>query len=135
MLTRIRVEVSGEDSAAAAEAALTKYEHAIQVTEALRFNLFGAGRGPVYDGWDEPIANRDFFNPVLGREVTDEVIEYDASLPGYKGRRVVQFTRIDTRKPEQAATGLETHVVTEGIKPTSTSIHFSGDSSKGNAAA
>jgi hypothetical protein len=26
-----------------------------------------------------------------------QVIEYDASLPGYRGRRVVRFKRIDTR--------------------------------------
>lgn len=32
MLTRIRIEVEGEDSAAATEEALTKYEHALQVT-------------------------------------------------------------------------------------------------------
>ncbi len=37
------------------------------------------------------------FRSRLQRGVTDEVIEYDASIPGYKGRRVVQFRRVDTR--------------------------------------
>jgi hypothetical protein len=31
------------------------------------------------------------------------VIEYDPSLPGYKGRRVVQFKRVDTRGFERAS--------------------------------
>ncbi len=100
MLTRIRIEVEGEDSAAAAEEALTKYEHSIQVAEYER-RYVAAGREikgthalPV---WNTPVVNRDFYNERLGREVTDEVIEYDPSLPGYKGRRVVQYRRIDTR--------------------------------------
>jgi hypothetical protein len=32
------------------------------------------------------------------------VIEFDPSLPGYKGRRVVQFTRIDTRSETRQGT-------------------------------
>lgn len=99
MLTRVRIEVSGEDSAAATEEALTKYEHAIQTAEYERYvaagrELSGTHGLPV---WNVPTVERDFYNGQLGREVTDEVIEYDASLPGYKGRRVVQFNRIDTR--------------------------------------
>lgn len=117
MLTRIRIEVEGEDSAAATEEALTKYEHVIQVTEANRFGLLrqGKARGEeasaivegqsayeanilqTHAGWGVRVDERGFYNEALGREVTDEVIEYDASLPGYKGRRVVQFRRIDTR--------------------------------------
>ena len=117
MLTRIRIEVEGEDSAAATEEALTKYEHVIQVMEANRFGLLrkGSARGEealarpegqsayeanvlqTHAGWGVRVDERGFYNEVLGREVTDEVIEYDASLPGYKGRRVVQFRRLDTR--------------------------------------
>jgi hypothetical protein len=99
MLTRIRIEVSGEDSAAATEEALTKYEHAIQTAEYERYvaagrELSGTHELPV---WNVPTVERDFYNGQLGREVTDEVIEYDPSLPDYKGRRVVSFRRIDTR--------------------------------------
>jgi len=104
MLTRIRIEVEGEDSAAATEAALTKYEHALQITEAQRHGIGviiepGDERAPMFarDGWKQSVVDRGFYNEELGREVTDEVIEFDPSLPGYKGRRVVQFRRIDTR--------------------------------------
>jgi hypothetical protein len=110
MLTRIRIEVTGEDSAAATEAALSKYEHALQVTEAQRHGIGyvvepGDERSPEFakDGWKQPVAERDFYNQQLGREVTDEVIEYDPSLPGYKGRRVVCFKRLDTRNPTPPA--------------------------------
>lgn len=99
MLTRIRIEVEGEDSAAACEEALTKYEHAIQTAEYERYvaagrEIKGTHTLPV---WSTPVVERNFYNGQLGREVTDEVIEYDASIPGYKGRRVVCFRRIDTR--------------------------------------
>jgi hypothetical protein len=106
MLTRIRIEVEGADSAAACEAELTKYEHAMQVTEAQRFGIGyeshqtdqGASQSSAqHCPWEVSVESRDFYNPQLGREVTDEVIEYDSSLPGYKGRRVVQFKRIDMR--------------------------------------
>jgi hypothetical protein len=74
MLTRIRIEVSDEDSARTAEEALDRYENAI--------------------------TTKNF----PGREVTDEVIEYDPSLPGYKGRRAVVFRRIDIRSQSLTAT-------------------------------
>lgn len=126
MLTRIRIEVSGEDSAAATSEALSKYEHALQVIEAERHGTLrmGHARGEkteIFDGskgappealvraaqiapdWPTPVVDRGFYNSELGREVTDEVIEYDPSLPGYKGRRVVQFKRLDSRSPQPAA--------------------------------
>lgn len=136
MLTRFRIEVEGADSAAATEAELTKYEHALQVAEAERYGirwgdnkdhvgqdpeavraalaeaapdaspqhlavvvrrlLEGEGH-PTTIPWGHAPVKRDFFNEQLGREVTDEVIEYDKALPGYRGRRVVQLRRIDTR--------------------------------------
>lgn len=97
MLTRIRIEVSDEDSAAATEAALTKYEEALHQVEGRRFGLPLSYEVLDLD-WEKPTGERvGNFNEELGREVTDEVIEYDASLPGYKGRRVVQFRRLDTR--------------------------------------
>jgi hypothetical protein len=106
MLTRIRIEVEGADSAAACEEELSKYEHAMQVTEAQRYGIgyeyIETEKGinqssATHRPWDFSVETRDFYNSQLGREVTDEVIEYDASLPGYRGRRVVQFKRMDTR--------------------------------------
>lgn len=136
MLTRFRIEVEGADSAAATEAELSKYEHALQVAEAERYGIRWGDRKhhtcedpvavraalaeaapdaspthlatvvrhllegeglPVTIPWGHAPVERDFFNEHLGREVTDEVIEYDPELPGYKGRRVVHFKRIDTR--------------------------------------
>ncbi len=99
MLTRIRIEVEGADSAAACEAELTKYEHALQATEADRYasEFPPAPVSGRFQRWSVPGVERDFYNTELGRAVTDEVIEYDPSLPGYKGRRVVQFNRIDMR--------------------------------------
>jgi len=100
MLSRIRIEVTDEDSAAATEEALTKYEYAAQAIEADRHGLFGAGLAPpaagTHWGGESELAMQQLAEK-LGREVTDEVIEYDASIPGYKGRRVVCFRRIDTR--------------------------------------
>jgi hypothetical protein len=121
MLTRIRIEVEGEDSAAATEEALTKYEHALQVTEAQRHGIaYGDGGAQYAEHWKVPGVERDHYNSQLGREVTDEVIEYDPSLPGYKGRRVVCFKRIDTRSPAftepktEAATSTHT-VITQPL--------------------
>jgi hypothetical protein len=96
MLTRIRIEVSDEDSAAATTEALDRYERAVSESEAARF------------GMEAATIRKDVLADRLGRDVTDEVIEYDASLPGYKGRRVVCFKRLDTRsenlKPPPKAT-------------------------------
>jgi len=119
------VSISDEDSAAATEAALTKYEHALQITEAQRF---GVGAQPigapkrVTDGWQKAVAERDFYNSELGREVTDEVIEYDASLPGYKGRRVVCFKRFDTR--DGAKPKIPTEPPEGNISESSTTVHM-----------
>ena len=116
MLTRVRIEVEEETAEACVES-MAKYEHAIQQQEARRYRRWWpisatldtrpGGESHVNtpeDGyptpdhdWDDPLAERDFYNEQLSREITEEVIEYDSSLPGYKGRRVVVFTRIDTR--------------------------------------
>jgi hypothetical protein len=109
MLTKVRIEVEEETVEKAVEA-LTKYEHAIQCAEAQRFEerfpaMFEgrSGEEPVRIGpctnphWSMPIEKRDFFNMELGREVQEEVIEFDSSVPIWKGRRVVRYTRIDTR--------------------------------------
>lgn len=95
MLTRVRIEVSGEDSSAAVVAALNKYEHALQVVEADRYRL-GSHESLAPD-WGTPVRDRDYVHALLGQEVTQEVVEFDPSSPGYKGRRVVKFTRVDTR--------------------------------------
>lgn len=92
MLTRIRIEVEGCDSAQQVVDDLDKYEHSIQVTEAQRVRVAYDGKETLHaDGWEVPTVKRDFFNEQLGREITDEVIEKDKERAGYKGRRVVQF--------------------------------------------
>jgi hypothetical protein len=96
MLTRVRFDVSGEDSAAATEAILDKYEAELMAFEAARFDLSFAN-----GDWEDIAGLRE----LLGREVNDEVIEFDPSLPGYKGRRVVQFRRVDTRGNTAASAG------------------------------
>ena len=117
MLTRVRIEVE-EDTAEGCVEALAKYEHAIQQQEARRYRdqwpisatLDTRPEGeshvnssedeystPDHD-WSDPIAERDFYNEQLGREIYEEVIEYDPGLPGYKGRRVVGFKRLDSRR-------------------------------------
>jgi len=116
MLTRVRIEVE-EATAEGCVEALAKYEHAVQQQEARRYrhgwpisatlDTRPGGEShvntpedeyptPDHD-WDDPLAERDFYNSELTREITEEVIEYDDSLPGYRGRRVVVFTRLDTR--------------------------------------
>lgn len=85
MLTRIRIEVSDEDSAAATSQALDRYETALMDAEAARFEL---------DGTDETVTGpnghpqfAESHDVALGREVTDEVIEYDRKAGTYRGRR------------------------------------------------
>jgi hypothetical protein len=127
MLTRIRIEVEGEDSAAACEEALTKYEHALQVLEAGRYGQLrkGSARGEeaedllegespyeanvrqLHAGWGVSTVERGFYNEELGREVTDEVIEFVPDHPGYRGRRVVQYRRLDTRSIRIGEPGTE----------------------------
>ena len=121
MLKRVRIEVEGEESAAATEMALTKYEHALQVVECQRFDVGGMTETvhahnhpepirtfrtdrPVFKGWND--TGRDYADFELGRQVTDEVIEFDPSLPGYKGRRIVKFTRLDTRMTDPPSENL-----------------------------
>jgi len=110
MLTRVRIEVE-EGTAEECVKALWKYEHAIQQQEARRYRDIWPVSGssehvntpeeeyptPDHD-WTDDMAIRDFYNAQLGREVSKEVIEYDASLPGYRGRRVVRFVRTDMRE-------------------------------------
>lgn len=93
MLSRIRIEVSDEETAAACEEGLDAYEGSIQRLEAKRFGF----AVQYVDGGDWHDSETTDYGDKLGREVTDEVLEYDPSIPGYKGRRVVQFRRLDTR--------------------------------------
>jgi hypothetical protein len=110
MLTRVRIEVEEETAEKCVEA-LMKYEHALHQQETRRYRLLwpiSAGgehvntpeeEYPTPDHpWSDDAVPRSFCNSQLGREITEEVIEYDQSLPGYRGRRVVVFTRIDTRR-------------------------------------
>jgi hypothetical protein len=116
MLTRIRIEVE-EATAAECVEALAKYEHAIQQQEARRYRelwpvsaTLDTREGgeskistpeeeyPTPDlAWAVALDKREFYGEQFGTETTDEVIEFDSSIPGYKGRRVVSFSRIDTR--------------------------------------
>jgi hypothetical protein len=99
MLKRFRIEVESESPDACVEE-LWKYEHALQVTEAERYGLGYTDQSFVVEnviGWEATIAERSFYNERLGREVHEEVIEYDRKLPGYRARRVVAFIRLDTR--------------------------------------
>lgn len=113
MLVRFRIEVEEKTIGKTVEA-LSKYEHALQCVEAGRYDgqwpieltsepgepLEAAPSKEALAYWDTPLEEREWFNEELGRGVTDEVIEYDASLPGYRGRRVVRFSRIDTRRDD-----------------------------------
>lgn len=115
MLTRIRIEVSDEDSAAAVTEELDRYERAITASEETRYGRkLGQSAHEILDR-TSPL-RLDSPDDFLGREITDEVIEYDPSLPGYKGRRVVQFKRLDTRsetlRSSQGTEGVGTSSVT-----------------------
>jgi hypothetical protein len=109
MLTRIRIEVEEETAEACVEA-LWKYEHAIVQQEVRRYRDLWPVTGshehvntaeeeyPTFDHpWSDTIENRDWYNSTLGRELTEENIAYDESGPGFRGRRVVRFVRVDTR--------------------------------------
>lgn len=96
MLLKVRIEVE-EPTPESAVLALTKYEHAIQLAEVNRFGLEYTSDDRKHHEWDEGLVPRSFYNEQLGRELVEEVIEYDQTIPAYKARRVVRFTRIDTR--------------------------------------
>lgn len=114
-LRKFRIEVEEESPDKCVET-LTKYEHALQTQEVKRYSAYfpvSASEqgtdpedeerlGKLDHPWSDDVYQRNFFNGELGREVLEEVIEYDPSLPGYRGRRVVAFTRIDTRPPAYA---------------------------------
>lgn len=105
MLIKVRIEVE-EDSAEKCVETLSKYEHAIQQQEAKRFQYLWPcteeGLPPIEDhAWRFGVAARTFYNEELGRTIVEEVIEYDPknTIAGYRGRRVITFTRADTRHP------------------------------------
>src|SRR5262245_57077176 len=85
MLKKVRIEVE-EPTPDQAVAALHSYETAMLVAEAERFEL----------NYRPPVSYDDFEH-LFSRELIEEVIEYDASLPGYHARRVVAFRRLDGR--------------------------------------
>ncbi|MGH8896322.1 MAG: hypothetical protein ACRDZ4_04685 [Egibacteraceae bacterium] len=92
MLLRFRIEVL-EGSADEAVAALTKYEHALHCVEMDRYDA-AIGVNPrtrLIPRWSSTVVDRSFFNEELGREITEEVIEYDNRNSGYRGRRVVHL--------------------------------------------
>lgn len=101
MLRKVRIEVE-EPTPEACVDALNKYEHAIQQQEAKRFHhLWPIDEEDHIEDvpWSYGVSARRFYNELLGREIVEEVIEYDSGGPYYKGRRVVRYVRIDTRHP------------------------------------
>lgn len=122
MLRRFRIEVEEETAEQCVEA-LWKYEHALMQQEVRRYRdgwpvtLAAAEqtgqRGepleemeahtaeeeyPTPDQpWSDGVGSRQRYDEQLGRELHEEVIEFDEGIPGYRGRRVVSLTRIDTR--------------------------------------
>ena len=101
MLRRVRIEVE-EPTAEACVEALNKYEHAIQQQEAKRYHhLWPIDESDHIEDvpWSYGVAARRFYNDLLGREIVEEVIEFDAGGPYYHGQRDVRYDRIDTRHP------------------------------------
>jgi hypothetical protein len=101
MLKRIRIEVEEPTPEACVEA-LNKYEHAIQQQEAKRYHhLWPIDEEDHIEDvpWSYGVAARRYYNDLLGREIAEEVIEYDVTGPYYKGRRIVLYKRLDTRHP------------------------------------
>lgn len=112
MLTKVRIEVEEQTVAETVEA-LAKYEHAIVCAEAQRYEAqwprefvadplrpeeHDARTDPSsYSNWNMPFEEREFFAMELGRELMEQVIEYDPGLPGWKGRVVFRYRRLDTR--------------------------------------
>lgn len=113
MLTRIRIEVT-ETTAEQAVAMLSLYEESAKEAEAVRYELGTAEeRRAEEEQGKEP---RWPLDTLLGRELGEEVIEYDESVHSYRARRVVRFTRIDTRAPILEVMGLaSTCPPTEGV--------------------
>lgn len=104
MLRKIRIEVEEATPEACVEA-LNKYEHAIQQQEAKRYHhLWPIDEEDHIEDvpWSYGVAARRYYHSLLGREILEEVIEYDASGPYYKGRRIVTCNRVDTRHPVYA---------------------------------
>lgn len=130
MLKRFRIEVE-EVSPAECVEALDRYEHALHQQEARRYRWQwpvtlgsidddpgkpkNADPAEEYPTPDQPWAESErlYYEDWLGREVTEEVIEYDPALPGYKGRRVVSFKRIDTRRDSMPLISVEPYFTFE----------------------
>lgn len=109
MLKRFRIEVE-ELTIAETVDALARYEHALVAAEAQRFSAqwpvtLSSEEGVIdepytYSVWDMEMGAREYFIDELGVKISEELIEYDESLPGYKGRRVIRLERVDMRNPD-----------------------------------
>jgi len=97
MLTRFRIEVE-EQTADECVSALANYEQALVDDELRRYALLDADMANS----DDELYLRAAAE-LLGREVTEEVISFDETIPGYRGRRVVHFRRVDGRESAVAA--------------------------------
>lgn len=101
MLTKVRIEVEEPTPEACVEA-LNKYEHALQQQEAKRYHhLWPIDEEEHIEDvpWTYGVAARRFYNELLGREIVEEVIEFESGRLHYHGRRVVRYIRTDTRHP------------------------------------
>lgn len=112
MLTKVRIEVE-EQTVGETVDALARYEHAIVTAEAQRYidqwpTWYEvdpeAGGEPkevdprnVQSFWEMPAEDRDYFREELGAELLEQVIEYDQSIPAWKGRVVYAYRRVDMR--------------------------------------
>ncbi len=112
MLTRIRIEVE-EPSARDCQDALDDYEAPVLYHELWRYGIEVGADDHIDAGLQEALAELGVnapppaiiatANALLGREITEEVIELrDEAGEGasYGARRVVRLTRIDTRQDE-----------------------------------
>lgn len=110
MLTKVRIEVE-EQTVAETVDALARYEAALTVAEAQRYDTQWPHEyvvDPLQSGehrrrdpepsyhWD--LAELPDYGFQLGRELVEEVIEYDQSIPAWKGRMVVAYRRLDGRE-------------------------------------
>lgn len=106
MLTRFRIEVE-ERTAEQCVLTLANYERALKHEEVQRWALYTteAGKPVPLNTPPTAIPNESLVDELLGRELVEEVIEFDEGLPGYRARRVVRLTRLDTRSPEVHSMG------------------------------
>lgn len=119
MLTRIRIEVE-EHSPEQCVRSLDKYEHVLMCEEAVRWEFEGT-----------QIVSGTWYGGDMGRELMEEIIEYDEGVPGYKARRVVRYSRLDTRDDTLTLPSSEANM--RWLEPVKSGQTIAFDSTFGNA--